>query len=128
MTFPFLSVPCRVDLRSVIAAFTVHTHLHFITAHLRYSKPCLKRPLKKTTKIGFQDQLSLNAGQKYCRIQYFRPSLSYHLTLRPLFCLFFSGCLRQVLLYYERAKGSVRNASNRHACMFRTFYMYAIKL
>ena len=26
------------------------------------------RPLKKKTKIVFQDQLSLNAGQKYCRM------------------------------------------------------------
>ena len=25
-------------------------------------------PLKKKTKIGFQDRLSLNAGQKYCRM------------------------------------------------------------
>ena len=33
-----------------------------------YSKICLKRPLKKKTKIGFQDQLLLNAGQKYCRM------------------------------------------------------------
>ena len=72
----------------------------------RYSKICLKRPLKKKTKIGFQDRLSLNAGQKYCRmlswsiLQYFRPSLSYHLSLRPLFCLFLSGRLRQVLLYH----------------------------
>ena len=69
-----------------------------------YSKTCLKQPLKKNTKIGFQDQLSLKAGQKYCRmlswsiLQYFQPSLSYHLSLRPLFCLFLSGCLRQVLL------------------------------
>ena len=31
----------------------------------KYSKTCVKRPLSK---IGFQDQLSLNAGQKYCRI------------------------------------------------------------
>ena len=31
-----------------------------------YSKACLKWPRKKKTKIGFQDQLSLNAGQKYC--------------------------------------------------------------
>ena len=30
-----------------------------------YSKTCVKRSLKKN---GFQDQLSLNAGQKYCRI------------------------------------------------------------
>ena len=33
-----------------------------------YSKTCLKRPLSKRPKIGFQDQLSLNAGQKYCRM------------------------------------------------------------
>ena len=32
-------------------------------------------------------------------LQYFRPSLRYHLSLRPLFCLFLSGQLRQVLLY-----------------------------
>ena len=32
-------------------------------------------------------------------LQYFRPSLSYHLPLRPLFCPFLSGLLRQVLLY-----------------------------
>ena len=33
-----------------------------------YSKTCVKRPLSKRQKIGFQDQLSLNAGQKYCRM------------------------------------------------------------
>ena len=33
-----------------------------------YSKTCVKRPLSKRLKIGFQDQLSLNAGQKYCRM------------------------------------------------------------
>ena len=44
---------------------------------------CVKRPLSNRPEIGFQDQLSLNAGQKYCSIlQYFRPSLSYHLSLR----------------------------------------------
>ena len=31
-------------------------------------KTCLKRPLSKRPKIRFQDQLSLNAGQKYCRM------------------------------------------------------------
>ena len=55
--------------------------------------------------MGFQDRLSLNAGQQYCRmlqksiLQYFRSSLSFHLSLRPLFCLLFSGRLRRVLLY-----------------------------
>ena len=31
-----------------------------------YSKTCVKRPFSKRPKISFQDQLSLNAGQKYC--------------------------------------------------------------
>ena len=31
-------------------------------------------------------------------LQYFRPALSYHMALRPLFCVFLSGRLRQVLL------------------------------
>ena len=35
---------------------------------LRYSKTCVKRLLSKRLKIVFQDQLSLNAGQKYCRM------------------------------------------------------------
>ena len=30
-------------------------------------------------------------------LQYFRPSLSYHLSLKSLFCLFLSGRLRQVV-------------------------------
>ena len=32
-------------------------------------------------------------------LQYFQPKISYHLSIRPLFCLFLSGRLRQVLLY-----------------------------
>ena len=74
-------------------------------AHVKYSKTCLKRPLNKKTKNVFQDQLSLKAGQNYCRmlqesiLQYFRPSLSYHLSLRPFLCLFLSGPIRQGLLY-----------------------------
>ena len=34
----------------------------------KYSKTCVKWPLSKIPKIGFQDQLSVNAGQKYCRM------------------------------------------------------------
>ena len=33
-----------------------------------YSKTCVKQQLSKRPQIGFQDQLSLNAGQKYCRM------------------------------------------------------------
>ena len=39
-----------------------------LLAHTKYSKTCVKRPLSKRPKIGFQYQLSLNAGQKYCRM------------------------------------------------------------
>ena len=39
--------------------------VHMFTA---YSKTCLKRPLSKRQKIGFQDQLSLNTDQKYWRM------------------------------------------------------------
>ena len=62
-------------------------------------KTVLKGHSKRRPKIGFQDRLSLNEGQKYCWmlqesiLQYFWPSLSYHWSLRPLFCLFFSGRL-----------------------------------
>ena len=35
---------------------------------IKYSKTYVKRPLKNRPQIGFQDQLSLNAGQKYCRM------------------------------------------------------------
>ena len=34
----------------------------------RYGKTCVKRPFSQRWKIGFQNQLSLNAGQKYCRM------------------------------------------------------------
>ena len=37
-------------------------------ANQTYSKTCVKRPLSKRPKFGFQDQLLLNVGQKYCRM------------------------------------------------------------
>ena len=42
--------------------------LAFIHDIVEYSKTCLKRSLKKNTKIGFKGRLSLNAGQKYGRM------------------------------------------------------------
>ena len=43
-----------------------------LTSVCYYSKTCVKRgvkrPLSKRPQIGFQYQLSLNAGQKYCRM------------------------------------------------------------
>ena len=47
-----------------LQVFNNGMNLYFMS----YSKPCVKRPLSKRLKIGFQDQLSFNAGQKYCRM------------------------------------------------------------
>ena len=35
---------------------------------MKYGKTCVKRPLSERPKIGLQYKLSLNAGQKYCRM------------------------------------------------------------
>ena len=75
--------------------------------HILYSKACLKRPLSKRPKNGFQGQLLLYAGQKYYRMLQREHSaiLSTFIKLpdiKNLFCLFLSGCLRQVLLYVSR--------------------------
>ena len=66
-----------------------------LTANITIN-PVLSGHSKRRPKIGSQDRLLLNAGQKYCRMlqmsipHYFRPSLSYHLSFRH-FCLFLSG-------------------------------------
>ena len=67
------------------------------------SRTCVKLPLAKRPKIGFQDQLSLKVGQitecsKGSILQYFRPSISYHSSLRSLFGLILSEHFTQVLL------------------------------
>ena len=67
-----------------------------------YSATCFKQPLKRSPQIDFKDQLSHNAGRKYCRMLPLEHSailstcimLQYHLSLRPLFCLFFEWLLQ----------------------------------
>ena len=78
----------------------------YVVPHIcMYSKTCVKWSLSKRPKNCFQGQLLLNAGQKYCRmlngsiLQYFRPSLSYHLSWTSLFWLFLSGPFTQGWLY-----------------------------
>ena len=65
---------------------------------------CKTVTLKKP-EIGFQCQFrlmqvkSIAECSKGSILHYFRPSISYHLSLRSLFCLFLSGDFTQVLLY-----------------------------
>ena len=98
----------RTVLMSMIWFFWAPTSFVLIEKKydlISYSKTCVKRPLSKRPQIGFQDQFSLNAGQsiaecsKWSILQYFRPSLSYHLSKRSLFCLFLRSRSTQVILY-----------------------------
>ena len=75
-----------------------------------YSKTCVKLPLSKRPKNGFQDRLLHNVGQKYCRMLQGEhsaiPSTFIKLPfVRYLFCLFLSGLFTQVLLYNSRLIG-----------------------
>ena len=75
----------------------------------KYSKTCVKWPLSKRPKNGFQDLSfsevkSIAECSKGSILQYFQPTLSYHLSLRSLFCLFLNGRFTQVLLYVENSK------------------------
>ena len=68
-------------------------------------KPVLSGHSKRIPKLVFKTDYRLMQVKciaecsKGSILQYFRPSLRYHLSLTSLFCLFLSGRLRQVLLY-----------------------------
>ena len=68
-------------------------------------KPVLSGHSERTTKLVFNTDYRLMQVKSIAEcspwsiLQYFRPSLSYNFPLRPLFCLFLSGRLRQGLLY-----------------------------
>ena len=68
-------------------------------------KPVLSDHSRRRPKLVFKTDLRLMQVKSIAEcsngsiLQYFRPSLSYLLSLRSLFCLFLSGHLRQVLLY-----------------------------
>ena len=93
-----------------------------------YSKTCLVRPLSKRPKFVFKTNYrlmqvkSIAECSKRSILQYFWPSLSYHLSLRSLFCLFLSGCLGQVLLQFLfRYIVSVCSCYQRDGCHKRTW-------
>ena len=60
-------------------------------------KPVLSGHTKRILKLVFKTDYRLMKVKSIA--QCFRPSLSYHLSLRFLICLFLSAPLRQVLLY-----------------------------
>ena len=70
-----------------------------------YSKTCVNGHSQNDQKMVFKTDYrliqvkSITECSKGSNLQYLRPSLSYQLSLRPLFCLFLSGRFTQVLLY-----------------------------
>ena len=70
-----------------------------------YSKTCVKGPLSKRPIIGCQDQLSLNAGQKYCRMLQREHSailltvIKLPVVMKVFVLSILSGRFTQVLLY-----------------------------
>ena len=71
---------------------------------MNYSRTCLPLPLKKKTKNWLSRPIIAKCRSKVLQsiLQYFRPLLSYHLSVRTLFNLFLSGRFRQVLLYQRK--------------------------
>ena len=63
-------------------------------------KPVLSGHSKRRKKLVFKANYRLMQVKSIAEcssiLQYFRPKLSYHLLLRPLFCQFLGGRLRQV--------------------------------
>ena len=67
-----------------------------------YNKTCVSQKERKLvfkTNYPLMQVKSIAECSKWSILQYFRPSLSYHLSLRSLLCLFLSGLFAQVLLY-----------------------------
>ena len=74
-----------------------------------YSKTSVKGPLLKKTENWFRlmQVKSIAECSKGSILHYFQHSLSYHLYLRTLICLFLSGSFTQVLLYVFQSKVAI---------------------
>ena len=87
-------------------------------------KPVLSGHSKRTPKIGFQYRVSLNVGQKYYRMlqgEYsarLSTSIKLPFSIKTKFCLFISGRLRQVLLYFTSHFSKCSKMSNTQLIFF----------
>ena len=79
-----------------------------VTDYAALSSHSKRRPkIVFNTNYRLMQVKSIAECSKGSILQYFSPSLSYNLSLRSLFCLFFSGRLRQVILYFKASLFSV---------------------
>ena len=96
-------------------------------------QPCTVNPVfsghsKRRPKLAFNSDFHLMQVKSIAEcspwsiLQYFRPSLSYYLSIKFLFCLFLSGRLRQVLLYVENVENLNKDTLKRlevHCLLFK---------
>ena len=74
--------------------------LYTVKPEIIYSKTCLKGPLKNDQKLFFKTDYRLLQVKRIVEcskgsiLQYFRPSLSYHLSLRSMFLSIFESPLK----------------------------------
>ena len=82
-------------------------------------KPVLNSHSQKDKKLVFKANYrlmqvkSIAECSKGSILQYFRPSLSYHLSLRSLFCIFLSGRL-MLSSHQRRFDGALKRRAKRH--------------
>ena len=85
-----------------ISSLSIENYFIFLSLFENTVKPVLSGHSKRRQKLVFKTDyrlMQVKSIGKGSILQYFRPSLSYYLSLRSLFCLFWNGRLRQVLLY-----------------------------
>ena len=113
---PYTSCITHIPVSYAVMA----TYLKFV--RYIYSKTCVKWPLSKRPKIDFKTNHRLMQVKNIAEcskgsfLQYFRPSLSYHLSLRSLFCLFLSGRLTQVLFTVSDMRNPVFGLCEKEMC------------
>ena len=75
-----------------VTTFVVSSSYMFMFLGTLYSKTCVKRSLLKMPKIVFQDYLTLNAGQKYCRMLFIKLPFVIKIFILSIFeWLFYTG-------------------------------------
>ena len=91
-----------------MSKISLQSHYHCIqSTKSLYSKACVNSQSEKDRELVFKTNYCLMQVKSIAEcsngsiLQYFQPSLSYQLSLRPLLCLFLSGRLGQVLLYIQ---------------------------
>ena len=101
----YLNETVLLSIQNTCLNWWVKRYLQFYLWY--YNKTCVKWPLSKWPKIGFQNQLSLYAGQKYCRTLQGEHSAILSTSIKLPFVIkifvlsIYSGRFTKVLLYWK---------------------------